>query len=81
MFTETKLRRGMILITIRVGNVKILAMGGKIHVSPPFLFSHLPLSHAITSLKVLLLVGAVITGEWSVVGLSVLAHMHAPPAG
>ena len=49
----------------------------------PTLLTYSPfpcLNQSTTTLKPLMLVGAVITGQWCVAGLSVLAHTHTPPA-
>ena len=84
------IEKGMNFLRIGRGELSNLEPMGKCHVPAvkplylsPTLFgiAHLPLSYPTTTLNVLLLVGVVITGEWSVAGLSVLAHMHTPPAG
>ena len=57
MFAATKLRRGMILTRIRVGDVKPWAMREKA-------MCHLPLSYPTTTIKkLLLLVEAVMAGS------------------
>ena len=45
----------------------------------PFDLLTFPCLIQLPPLKVLMLVGAVMAGKWSVAGLSVLAHMHTPP--
>ena len=82
------IEKGMIFLRIGRGNYQTLSLWGKAMCQllnpftchPPFWIAHLPLSYPTTILNVLLLVGAVIAGEWSVAGLSVLAHRYTPPA-
>ena len=72
MFAATKLRRGMILTRIRVGDVKPWAMGEKA-------MCHLRLSTRLPPLKTTAISWGNYAWEWSVEGLSVLAHTHTPP--
>ena len=82
MFVATKLRRGMILIRIRGGG-QTLNLWGKAmcQLLNPFDLLTFPCLIQLPPLKVMLLVGEVMAGEWSVAGLSVLAHTHTPPTG
>ena len=63
----------MIFTRIRVGECQTLANGGKTHVSPPCFIQPLPLKSLLSSW------GSYCLGV-GVVGLSVLAHTHTPPA-
>ena len=82
MFAETELRRGMILTRIRGGIPNFEPMGKTMYqLLNHFDLLTFPCLIQLPPLKFLLLVGAVMVGEWSVVGLLVLAHMHTPPVG
>ena len=73
MFAETKLRRGMIFTRIRVGDVKPWPMGENPCVTFPCFIQPPPL-------KIVVVSWGSYGWEWSVAGLSVLAHTHTPPA-
>ena len=71
MFTATNWKWHDFLRISVGGNVKPWAQGGKA-------MCHLPLSHPTTTLNVLLISWGSYCWQWSVVGLSLLAHMHTP---
>ena len=72
MFTANKLKRAWFSKDKEEGNVKPWAQGENS-------MCQLPLSHPTTTLNVLLISWGSYCWQWSVAGLSLLAHMHTPP--
>ena len=78
MFAETKLKSDS--HKDKGGGCQTLSHEGKAMCHHLVWLAHLPLSYPTTTLMLCRVVEAVIfAGEWSVAGLSVLAHTHTPP--